>query len=230
MLRRCTRRGLLHAQRRSQASAVDVKSDDPETHPLRPYVDSKYQLWGTLHQEPKELPTTESMSQVLLKIRFFTRLLGTADEEEAARLKEVIADLKQRAKRWNFPESRYTPDDRNAEADKASLNVLLRFGLRFGSLTQMTYDWLLADFLKVYGNRALDGAVIVTLLKRSGLMDPEENMILTANQRSLVPPEWLSRTTCDSDQIPDDCAEIREEFPLRYAHFVVLQERQQFLF
>eukprot|EP00754_Rhynchopus_humris_P048871 Rhum_TRINITY_DN8046_c0_g2::Rhum_TRINITY_DN8046_c0_g2_i1::g.25916::m.25916/K12573/rnr, vacB; ribonuclease R len=185
--------------------------------PLAAYVDADYSLWREERDDVRELPTREHVSQTLLKVRFLQRLRdnAVATVDEAERLDAKIAELKERAMaRGRISADQMIPSDATAESDKAALNVLFRFALRYGSLTQMTYEWLLSDILDVYGMNALDGAFLVRILTRSGLVDSDDNLVLTVNKKTLVPPDFLSQISFDGDH-EDDCAHIREQVPER---------------
>ena len=207
------------AGRRLAAAVARRWCTQAPVDPLAAYVDKDYSLWRDEREEARELPTREHVSQTLLKVRFLQRLRDNdvASEDEAQRLDAKILELKDRAlKRGRLSPSsdQMTPSDATVESDKAALNVLFRFALRYGSLTQMTYEWLLADILDVYGMDALDGAFLVRILTRSGLVDSDDNLVLTVNKKTLVPPDFLSQISFDGDH-EDDCAHLREEVPER---------------
>ena len=79
----------------------------------------------------------------------------------------------------------------------------------------MTYSWLMQDIIDVYGAEALDPRFLVGMLIRSGLLGADENLILTANAKALVPPEWYRDVQYDAATVPDTCEAIREDIPQR---------------
>eukprot|EP01061_Rhynchopus_euleeides_P044369 TRINITY_DN7777_c1_g1_i3.p1 TRINITY_DN7777_c1_g1~~TRINITY_DN7777_c1_g1_i3.p1 ORF type:complete len:807 (+),score=223.60 TRINITY_DN7777_c1_g1_i3:106-2421(+) len=197
------------------AGAGDVKQPGkagPVVSPLRKHLDMNYEVWEDVKQW-KELPNTESVAHTLLKIRLFRRLLDSAKEDEAVRLKDGIARLKSKIQDKNISnlEQRCTPSESTVESDRGNLLIVLRYALRYGGFTQMTYEWLMGDIISVYGLQGLEAPFLVDLLTRTRLMNPDENLILTANERSLVPPDWMADVEVVEEDIPDDCSPFRED-------------------
>eukprot|EP01064_Diplonema_japonicum_P035810 TRINITY_DN7867_c0_g1_i3.p1 TRINITY_DN7867_c0_g1~~TRINITY_DN7867_c0_g1_i3.p1 ORF type:complete len:660 (+),score=133.46 TRINITY_DN7867_c0_g1_i3:119-2098(+) len=169
-----------------------------------------FEVWSTpMLGEAKEYPSAETVSQILLKGRLMKRLHATAESEtEKKLLQEGIEKMLKKVKKYNFKEDRMEPNERNNASDKLALNVLLRYTLRQGSITQMTFDWILRDLIDIYGFKILQPEEMAGMLIRSGLVGKEENMLVLANKANLEPPTWYLEAMADTET-PDDCADFR---------------------